>query len=57
VRWEATARVLATFGAGFAIEVGPGRTLAGLMKRIVPELPCLAAGDVEGIVRAGEALA
>jgi len=49
VRWEETARVLAGFGAGIAIECGPGRTLAGLMKRIVPELPCVPGGDLEGV--------
>jgi [acyl-carrier-protein] S-malonyltransferase len=57
VRWEETARVLASFGPGVALEVGPGRTLAGLMKRIVPELRCLPAGDVDGIAAAREALA
>ena len=57
VRWEETARVLASFGAGVALEVGPGRALAGLMKRIVPELPCVGGGDLEGIVKVGEALA
>jgi [acyl-carrier-protein] S-malonyltransferase len=57
VRWEDTARALAASGAGLAIEVGPGRTLTGLMKRIVPGLPCVGAGDVEGLRAAREALA
>lgn len=57
VRWEDTAKTLAASGAGLAIEVGPGRTLAGLMKRIVPGLPCVGAGDVEGVRAAREALA
>jgi [acyl-carrier-protein] S-malonyltransferase len=57
VRWEETATALATFGGELAIEVGPGRALAGLMKRIVPELACLPAGDVEGIEKVRGAFA
>jgi [acyl-carrier-protein] S-malonyltransferase len=57
VRWEDTARALAGFGADVAIECGPGRTLAGLMKRIVPELPCVPGGDVEGVEAVRKALA
>jgi [acyl-carrier-protein] S-malonyltransferase len=57
VRWEDTARALAGLGATVALEVGPGRTLSGLMKRIVPELPCVPAGDLTGIEKAREALA
>ena len=57
VRWEETAHALATFGAELAIEVGPGRTLAGLMKRILPQLPCLPAGDLEGIAKVRGAIA
>jgi [acyl-carrier-protein] S-malonyltransferase len=57
VRWEETAHVLASFGAGVALEVGPGRALAGLMKRIVPELPCVGGGDLEGVTKVAEALA
>ena len=26
-------------------EVGPGKVLAGLLKRIVPELPCVSVSD------------
>lgn len=57
VRWEDTARLLATYGATMALEVGPGRTLAGLMKRIVPDLPCTPAGDVAGVEQVRSALA
>ncbi len=57
VRWEETARVLAAMGPTLAVEVGPGRTLTGLMKRIAPELPCVAAGDAAGVEKAREALA
>jgi [acyl-carrier-protein] S-malonyltransferase len=56
VRWEETMRALAD-GADVVIEVGPGRALAGLAKRVVPELRALAVGDVAGLDAAREALA
>ena len=57
VRWEETAQVLATFGPRVAIEAGPGRTLTGLMKRILPELQCFPAGDLEGVEKVRGAFA
>lgn len=57
VRWEDTARALAAGGATVAVEAGPGRALTSLMKRIVPELPCVPAGDLTGIEKAREVLA
>lgn len=57
VRWEETATTLAAGGAQVAIEVGPGKVLAGLMRRIAPSLPTVPAGDPAGIARAQEALA
>ena len=56
VRWDDTARALAGLGADIAIECGPGRTLAGLMKRVVPELACIPGGDVEGVEAVRKAL-
>ena len=38
VRWEESMQRLHALGCEVAIEVGPGRVLAGLLKRIVPEL-------------------
>jgi [acyl-carrier-protein] S-malonyltransferase len=57
VRWEDTARAVAGYGADVALEVGPGRTLSGLMKRIVPDLACIPAGDVAGVEAARKTLA
>jgi [acyl-carrier-protein] S-malonyltransferase len=45
VRWEESMQRLRTLGCGAVIEVGPGRVLAGLLKRVVPELPCVSFGD------------
>jgi [acyl-carrier-protein] S-malonyltransferase len=38
VRWEESVKKLAALGCSRAIEVGPGKVLKGLMKRIVPAL-------------------
>jgi [acyl-carrier-protein] S-malonyltransferase len=38
VRWEETVKKLATLGCSRAVEVGPGKVLKGLMKRIVPAM-------------------
>ncbi len=57
VRWEETARRLAAFAPQVALETGPGRALTGLLKRIVPDVPAVPVGDVDGVTRAREALA
>jgi [acyl-carrier-protein] S-malonyltransferase len=57
VRWEETVGVLAALGATLALETGPGRALSGLVKRIVPSLAAVPAGDVEAIERARGLLA
>ena len=38
VRWEETVKKLAAVGCSRAVEVGPGKVLKGLMKRIVPAM-------------------
>ncbi len=57
VRWEETVGALGAFGADLALEVGPGRTLTALMKRIAPAIAGIAVGDTDGIAKAREALA
>jgi len=54
VRWEETVRGLGALGATLALETGPGRVLTGLLRRIVPSLEGLPAGDVDGVARARE---
>jgi [acyl-carrier-protein] S-malonyltransferase len=57
VRWDETVQALAAHGPTVALEVGPGRVLSGLVKRIAPSLATVPAGDVAGIERARGALA
>jgi [acyl-carrier-protein] S-malonyltransferase len=57
VRWEATVGALVALGAELSLELGPGRTLTGLGKRIAPHVPGIAVGDLEGFSKAREALA
>jgi len=48
---------LRALGCEMAIEVGPGRVLAGLLKRIVPELPCVSLQDPTTLAEVQEVLA
>jgi [acyl-carrier-protein] S-malonyltransferase len=49
VRWEESVRRMVAMGAARAVEVGAGNVLAGLAKRIVPELPVQGVGEPESI--------
>lgn len=49
VRWVETVRAIVTGGAGEALEVGPGKVLAGLARRIDRSLKVRAAGELEEI--------
>jgi len=49
VLWEQTVRRLLADGVTLMIEVGEGRTLCGLAKRIDRDLECLACGDKSGV--------
>ncbi len=49
VRWEESVQRLSVMGIRRALEVGAGTVLAGLVKRIAPEIEVLAAGDPDAI--------
>jgi len=49
VRWEESVQRIVAMGATRALEVGAGNVLAGLVKRIAPELPVAGAGEPEAI--------
>lgn len=48
VRWEECARAIVA-EADAALEVGPGRILSGLLRRIERSFPCTATSDVAGV--------
>ena len=50
VRWVETVQTIAAQGVSNAAECGPGKVLAGLTKRIVAELPCVALTSNEAIL-------
>jgi [acyl-carrier-protein] S-malonyltransferase len=56
VRWEASMRRLVEYGVTRALEVGPGRVLCGLLRRIDRALECQAVGDAQGLEAAAPAL-
>jgi [acyl-carrier-protein] S-malonyltransferase len=53
VRWEESILKIAELGASRAIEVGAGNVLAGMVKRIAPQLPVAGAGEPEAIKALG----
>jgi [acyl-carrier-protein] S-malonyltransferase len=57
VRWTACVRRLAAEGATAFVEIGPGRVLSGLARRIVEDAPVVAVEDPAGLDKALAALA
>jgi len=49
VRWEESVRLMAASGITHAIEIGPGKVLAGLVKRIAKEIKVLSVGDLPSL--------
>jgi len=49
VRWEQAVRYMAEQGVTHALEIGPGKVLAGLVKRIAKELKVLSVSDPASI--------
>jgi [acyl-carrier-protein] S-malonyltransferase len=54
VRWVESVQKIATDGVAIAAECGPGKVLAGLNKRIVAEMPCVALIGSDAINQAKE---
>jgi len=50
VRWEESVKLLAELGCRRALELGPGTVLAGLVKRIAPEIETRSVGESKDIV-------
>ena len=51
VRWEESMQRLRALGCDQAVELGAGRVLAGLLKRIDRAFPCVSIGDPDGLAR------
>ncbi len=56
VRWEDTMLALRAWEPSRALELGPGRVLSALARRLWPGLACLPVGDRAGVAQAAEAL-
>jgi [acyl-carrier-protein] S-malonyltransferase len=56
VRWVDCVRTLRDRGVHAALELGPGRVLSGLVRRICPEIKVFSADSREAIERAAERL-
>jgi [acyl-carrier-protein] S-malonyltransferase len=57
VRWDDTIRLMAAEGVTHALEIGPGKVLAGLVKRIAKEIRVLSVGDAASIAQVSAFLA
>ena len=57
VLWEDSVRVIQNMGIHTLVEIGPGRVLSGLAKRIAPELRLLNVQDQASLSSTVEALA
>ena len=49
VRWEESVRAMAAQGVTHALEIGPGKVLAGLVKRISKDIKVLSVGDATSL--------
>ncbi|HEY4102746.1 MAG TPA: ACP S-malonyltransferase [Polyangiaceae bacterium] len=56
VLWEQSITVMAEAGVTHALEIGPGKVLAGLVKRIDKRISVLSVGDADGIGKIPEFL-
>ena len=54
VRWEETVRAMASDGVTHILEIGPGKVLGGLVRRIAKEIEVLAVGTPEGVEAAAK---
>jgi [acyl-carrier-protein] S-malonyltransferase len=56
VRWEQAVRLMQAEGITHALEIGPGKVLAGLGRRIAKEMKIASVGDVSALAQIGELL-
>jgi len=56
VRWEETLRGMAAAGASTFIEIGQGRVLTGLVRKVLPDAGVFGVSDPDGVERVRELL-
>jgi [acyl-carrier-protein] S-malonyltransferase len=56
VRWQDCVETLARLGCRAAVEVGPGRVLTGLVRRIARDIRCVAGEDLDAVRALNEAV-
>lgn len=56
VRWEDSVRFMVSQGVTHALEIGPGKVLAGLCRRIAKDLKVLSVGDAASVAQVGSFL-
>jgi [acyl-carrier-protein] S-malonyltransferase len=56
VRWQETIEAMTAGGCDTFVELGPGKTLSGLVRKIAPETTVLHVEDAESLRRTAEAL-
>jgi [acyl-carrier-protein] S-malonyltransferase len=57
VRWEESIRRLLALGIGEFVECGPGGAIAGMIKRIDPNVRCISLETHADIIKHADALA
>jgi [acyl-carrier-protein] S-malonyltransferase len=57
VRWEQSVRRMLDDGVGLFVEIGPGRVLAGMIKRIAKDVPCVNVESPDDFAAARAAIA
>ena len=56
VKWEQSLRVLKDMGVDLILEIGPGKTIAGFVKKTCPEIPVVSVGSLQDIDKALDAI-
>ena len=56
VRWEETLRGMAAAGAGAFVEIGQGRVLTGMVRKVLPDAAAFGVSDPAGVERVQELL-
>ena len=56
VMWEQSLYKMKEYGVDLIVEIGPGKTIAGFVKKTTPEIPVINVSSVEDISKVKEAL-